>query len=425
MLVGLYLGLSVDRQRFNLPTIIYVNIAQTLKYGGASGIQRVTRELYSRLDSFELDGYIFQFGLLGPGGWVVAKNYVPPVSLESGVVRLVKRASALLRFLLPNFLFKIIRDIYRKLREAPSPQVERDSGLPANSILVEIDAGWLEDVIPDIVPIKRICLIYDVIPLTHSQFCTQVHVDNFSEWFFNLIRKSSGILSISKSALSDVRLHASRQVDIANVPSEFFYLGGDFKPPKQDVKLSDNFSFLSEEKYFIVVGTVEPRKNHLTLVKAYEHYRSLGGNWKLVIVGRAGWSCSEIVKAIRGSKYFNSGLYWFDDADDTLLTTLYAKSACVICPSFAEGFGLPVVEGAIMRKPVIASKINVFVELAEEFAYFFEPDDFAALSELMTCAERDGLKFFDDDELPAEIISWDQSARNFSKGVIEIVKKFD
>ncbi len=120
--------------------------------------------------------------------------------------------------------------------------------------------------------------------------------------------------------------------------------------------------------YFLFVGTLEPRKNLPTLLKAFEE-TGLSETLDLVLIGRFGWK-TEKPKGIRHLE--NLG-----DAD---LANWFKHAEALVMPSFYEGFGLPLLEAFSFGCPVIASDIPVFREVAGSKATYFDPRDSSDLA---------------------------------------------
>ena len=200
----------------------------------------------------------------------------------------------------------------------------------------------------------------------------------------------------------------------------FFHLGCDFSVSEEAVAVPLPAA-LRLGKYFLIVGSIEPRKNHRLAFDAFEAYRRTGGDWDLVIVGRVGWRCEEIISAMTASPNYGHHLHWFGNVDDTLLARIYREAGALVIPSHIEGFGLPLVEGAHWGRPVIASDIPVFREIGQDFANFFEPTDAAQLEARLWEAERGVLpKRLN----PGQVVglSWQESAMQFADEIARLLK---
>ncbi|HDS16661.1 MAG TPA: glycosyltransferase [Proteobacteria bacterium] len=137
-------------------------------------------------------------------------------------------------------------------------------------------------------------------------------------------------------------------------------------------------------KAILTIGTIEPRENHLLLLDAYDLLRAKDVDVSLIIIGRPGWKNREVIDRIRGHADFGTRLLHLDNASDRDLSEAIERADCLVCPSLAEGFGLPVVEGLMHGLTVFASDIPVFRESGENFCRFFKldsPDELVLLLE--------------------------------------------
>ena len=197
-------------------------------------------------------------------------------------------------------------------------------------------------------------------------------------------------------------------------------MGCDFESNHKEcqVELPDG---ICPDRYFLIVGTIEPRKNHKTLFSAYDSYRKAGGEWGLVVVGREGWNCDDIIRTMHTSPWFGLGLTWFSNASDELLDTLYKGAGTLVIPSYVEGFGLPLIEGAHWGCSIISSDIPVFREIGESFANFFSPNDASQLSILMTLAEKNGLPLKVSESVGVGL-TWEQSSTQFTSVIEDFIR---
>lgn len=133
-------------------------------------------------------------------------------------------------------------------------------------------------------------------------------------------------------------------------------------------------------RYLLMVSTVEPRKNHLRLIRAWERLRADDPDLKLVIVGALGWGVDPVVEAMRPwqerGELFNLASVPAGD-----LRRLYGAAACVVCPSVAEGFDLSGVEAMLCGAVVAASDIPVHREVYGDSAHYFGRHSVSALTE--------------------------------------------
>ena len=163
-------------------------------------------------------------------------------------------------------------------------------------------------------------------------------------------------------------------------------------------RLFDDNSELGSRDYLLVVSTIEPRKNHLTLLSAWERLRSAQhSGLSLVIVGSLGWHHRGIVKKLL--PWLERGeIFMLEDVPTPELRLLYKHARATVCPSLAEGFDLSGVEAMMSGGAVVASDIAVHREIYADAAEYFNPysaDDLArAIREVIEptrAARRDAL----------------------------------
>jgi alpha-1,2-rhamnosyltransferase len=129
------------------------------------------------------------------------------------------------------------------------------------------------------------------------------------------------------------------------------------------------------------VGTIEPRKNHAYLLDAFDLLRQRDVDVSLILVGRSGWGNSETLERIQRHRDFGTRLLHLGNASDRDLSEAIERSDCLVCPSLAEGFGLPVVEGLVYGLEVFASEIPPFREIGDGHCHFFDLDSPASLAD--------------------------------------------
>lgn len=238
-------------------------------------------------------------------------------------------------------------------------------------------------------------------------------------------------MTISESGLKDLQDYLfSRHPKYSHLPLRFFYLGGDFRSITKSSDASDNSLnklpiFLEKRRFYLVVGTIEPRKDHLTILSAFELLWAEGFDASLVFVGRIGWKCEEVLLKMKNSKYNNNQLHFLGSVDDEVLFTLYMNAEALIFSSIAEGFGLPLVEAMNMKIPVIASDIPVFREIGGNYPYYFNVQSPVDLVRVV--AEFDRLKL--NSEFPQILAkkwdSWDDASLAYIQNALDIYSKIE
>ncbi|MFH1866724.1 MAG: glycosyltransferase family 1 protein [Patescibacteria group bacterium] len=128
------------------------------------------------------------------------------------------------------------------------------------------------------------------------------------------------------------------------------------------------------EKYLLSVGTVEPRKNHLLLLKAYQELINQNNSFRydLVIAGAFGWSFGHTLKYWQQMKSKNR-VHFIGYVPRELQPALYQKASLFLYPSFYEGFGFPVLEAIASGTPCLVSNTSSLPEVVGEAALLLDP----------------------------------------------------
>ena len=127
------------------------------------------------------------------------------------------------------------------------------------------------------------------------------------------------------------------------------------------------------DRYFAMLGTIEPRKNHALALAAIRQ-AGLGRTVPLVIVGRYGWGHEEIAAEITTLQAQGLVIH-LDNVSDADLPAILAGSQAMVYPSWTEGFGLPVAEALATGIPVVTGTAPALREVGGDFANYVDPED--------------------------------------------------
>ena len=270
---------------------------------------------------------------------------------------------------------------------------------------------------------KIYTVLYDLVPLRTPGFCDPGIPRIFCDWFEAALQYSDGFICISQAVADELAILVKGIGHNQPLKIGYWHLGSDFthakknKPAAQLAKLSAGQK--SDGPHFLMVGTLEPRKGHKVALDALKVARDQGFKGRLTIVGRQGWNIAGVIREIRIQEKLHADIVWINDADDAQLAQLYMSCDAVICASFAEGFGLPIVEAKSYGRPIIASDIDVFREVSDmSDITLFPAGDSAALAEaFMTFTPTAASSA----PRPSKTLSWAQS----SNRLVEIIEQDD
>lgn len=260
---------------------------------------------------------------------------------------------------------------------------------PAGSWFLDLEAVWHNPATRDrLLPelrshgVRTAALIADVMPELYPQWFSRVTVDVFHRFIRAHLAHSDQFVCISECTLSDTRTLARRLGRTRPLDAIVIPLGADFADIGRvaDVELPDA---LTDRPFILCVGTLEPRKNQSLVIDAIERLNE-HPELAVVLVGRVGWKVDELVARIEGHPLLGDRLFWFDQADDALLQTLYRHAFLAVVPSRYEGYGLPVIEALAHGTPTISSHRGALAEAGGDRVEQIDPDDVDALAALLS-----------------------------------------
>ena len=370
-----------------------------------SGIPRVVRQLVAHLDDSSSQAAIFSHAPVAVGAGrfhihTLKQVATLPSPLARGLRTLARRCDEWLRDWAPSLERTIAHAVMAAggipslglaqvgvATTAPEPEWQ------AGDVLLLADAIWIVPRWKDAVNEARrrnakiVVVIYDLIPITHPQFFAPMFCAQFEAWLRHILPLADGLVCISHATATELKLFADR-CGITNLaPVGVFPLGTTFSVER--TVTSDRMANIlkSYPKPVLMVGTIEPRKNHALVLDAFELAWDQGSRLPLLVIGRRGWMCEKTIKRFAKLKKLGRPFLHIDDASDDDLVHAYRHARFLIFPSITEGFGLPIVEALAQGLPAIASDIPVHREVGREHATYIPLGDPAYLARLLLSIE--------------------------------------
>lgn len=217
--------------------------------------------------------------------------------------------------------------------------------------------------------VRPVYLIHDLIPITHPQFCREGEAEKHRARIENAIVSGAGIIGNSQATLDEVAAFASERA-LPMPPSIAAWISGHrHRGAVPPIRL--------ERPHFITVGTIEGRKNHILLLRIWTRLAAemAGEAPILVIVGQRGWEAEPAISMLDDIEAFGGTVRALDRCEDVELRGLLAGATALLMPSFAEGFGLPLIEALQAGTPVIASNLPVYREVLDDIPTYVDPLD--------------------------------------------------
>lgn len=289
------------------------------------------------------------------------------------------------------------------------------------SIMKELDIVHSNNFrFPKEISAKKVVTIYDVCFMDCPEYTTEANRLFCYKGTLDSMLFADKVIAISEYTKKRL-LHFFPFVDEKKV--EVVYCGNrdTLLKEKADIKLVEKFG-LHNEEYFLSVGTIEPRKNYGTLLKAFKEYKEKTKcKKKLCIAGGYGWMQENFTSDIM-SLGLKDDVIVTGYVSDAELSNLYRHCFAFVYPTWYEGFGLPVLEAMNFGRPVIASNVTSIPEVAGKGALLIEPHNIEQICDCMIRLESD-------DSLRKELLceaekqvakfSWEESA----KELLEIYEK--
>lgn len=216
--------------------------------------------------------------------------------------------------------------------------------------------------------IRPIHLVHDLIPITHPQFCREGEAERHRKRMRTLLDTGYGVIANSAHTLATLRKFAT--VEKRTLPPTVVSWPGTPILPR-------GLATQMDEAFFVILGTIEGRKNHALLLSIWQRMIAQGCSStipQLVIVGRRGWQADDVFKQLDGFE-FGDRVIEAGPLDDRQLAATLAGARALLFPSFAEGFGMPLAEALVAGVPVIASDLPVFREIGQGVPELLPPDD--------------------------------------------------
>jgi glycosyltransferase involved in cell wall biosynthesis len=221
--------------------------------------------------------------------------------------------------------------------------------------------------------IKTVVTIHDLIFMRHPEWYKPVDRKIYYKKFLHAVKTADKIVAISENTKKDILEYAQ----ISPKKIEVIYQGchNVFKyPASENIKEKIKNKFNLPHHFILNVGTIEPRKNAFSIVKAIRD-----SHYNLVLVGRQTAYADKIKKYIK--KYeMTHRVFFLEGLQLEELAALYQMADIFIYPSFYEGFGIPIIEALYSQTPVITNKHGVFPEAGGRFSYYL--DDVTDINEI-------------------------------------------
>ena len=233
-------------------------------------------------------------------------------------------------------------------------------------------------------------------------------------------RKADLLLADSQATAEDIQV-------LLDIPENRIRVtplgvGAEFYPRSQDERQAVCSKYSLPDQFFLFIGTLEPRKNLVRLIKAWDKaYDS--GLPHLVIAGRRGWKAGAIFDALRRVRH-GDALHLPGFVPDEDLPALLSAAQALVWPSLMEGFGLPPLEAMACGTPVLTSNLSSMPEVVGHAGLLVNPVNEDQIAEAMITLAHDGRLCASLSELGSRRVkrfSWDRTAQLTAAAYRELI----
>ena len=241
---------------------------------------------------------------------------------------------------------------------------------------------WLENR-PDV---KPVFMMHDLIPVFYPEYSGPEMALRHELALDTVARRAVGMIATSHASAAEIR-EALKKRGRCDIPIHVTPL------PVGDAFVSSeaHASFVSDAPFFVAVGAIDQRKNHLLLLNAWREIARFSppSRPKLVIVGIRGKRSAGVIDFLRRCPALAESVIEVNGLPTPAMRDLIRSASALLMPSFTEGYGLPVVEALALGTPVIASDIPAHREVGGGFVTYLSPmDGNAWISELVKRAHE-------------------------------------
>ncbi len=233
---------------------------------------------------------------------------------------------------------------------------------------------------------KFVCLLYDLIPIEFPEYARPDGAATHLKRIETMARLADGVIAISASTQQSFAPYLAKTG--RHIPVDVALLADDVPAAWLGSAVP------GEQPYFVCLGTIEPRKNHLLLLNLWRQMVETAADPaavpRLIVIGRRGWENENIVDMLDRCPALQTHVDERSGLSDHAVRQMIAGARALLMPSFAEGFGLPVAEAIAMGVPVICSDLPAHREAGGDVPDYLDPLDGPGWrAAIMAYADRD------------------------------------
>lgn len=386
---------------------VYIDVGNTLNSPFTTGIQRFTREVVCAL----LDKNFSSELVYRPIVFDAKRRYWR--SLQPRELQMLLSGKPRSADIVDRAKHKL-RELFTFGAESLSVSFEQDS------VFLDIENSWHSDpqrkeFLPELHGngTKIVKIHYDLIPVKFPESMPDAVTEKFIDHFLSHVNFADKFLCISLSSLEDVISYCRE--NCLKVPNaETIRIGASFSRAAQSSErdmIENQFG-----RFILMVGTIEPRKNHELLLEAYEQISEIS-DLSIVFVGKKGWLTESLYQKIITHNDYGSRIHLLLNVEDEQLRSLYQSAWISVFPSRYEGYGLPIGESLSLNCPTICSDTPAHREVGGTHVRYFPATSAKQLADLLRELFNDPGSYLELSEQAKKYspMAWSQTAKDIDQ----------
>ena len=270
--------------------------------------------------------------------------------------------------------------------------------------------------------VPQCLVVHDLAFLHYPSTIKKSHLLFYKRYTPKFLGKAISIATVSEFSKKDII--AQYGTDAKKINVVYNGVKEIFNPINNEAKATIKNKYTDGKEYFIYAGSIHPRKNLITLLKAFSVFKKRQQtNMKLVLAGRLAWQYESFEKDLKSYKYRND-VVLTGYVEEAVLAEIIGAAYGLVYPSLFEGFGVPVLEAMRCDVPVITSADSAMQEIAKDAALYADANSHTDIANKM-------MLLYKDENLRKELIlkgrqivkqySWDKTATLLWQSIVKVM----
>ena len=270
--------------------------------------------------------------------------------------------------------------------------------------------------------VPQCLVVHDLAFLHYPAAIKKSHLLYYKRYTPRFLSKAKSVVTVSEFSKRDII--TQYKTDAAKIDVVFNGVKEIFQPISEEQRATTKNKYTEGKEYFIYAGAIHPRKNLITLLKAFSVFKKRQQtNMKLVLTGRLAWKYESFKEGLKSYRYRND-VVMTGYVEEEELALLIGSAYAMVYPSLFEGFGVPVLESMKCDVPVITSANSSMQEIAKEAALYADADSHADIADKMMLLYKDENKrkeLIQKGRAVVQEYSWDKTADLLWQSIIKAI----